>query len=413
MLGATIAALLWANSPWSDSYQRLWEETYLGFDLGFLQVSKNLKHWVNDGLMAIFFFVIGLEVKHELRHGELSTARRAALPLTAALGGMLVPAGVYAALNWGSEGLSGWGVPMATDIAFALGLLALAGDRVPIAARVFLLALAAADDIGAILVIAVFYAQDVSFFALGVAVLLLAAMVGLRRLGVRDVKYYLACGVAVWLAVLESGVHATIAGVVLGLLTPSQPMFSRKRLAEGLERLASQIGEAVAGGREEEAEMLLGRLEALTIESESPLDRRMRLTHPWASFVILPLFALANAGVKITADAAAEAATSSTALGIVAGLVAGKLLGIWGFAYLAVRSGVAEMTKGLNWRHLAGISLTAGVGFTVSLFVAELAFADAELLKQAKIAILAASTVAAIGGWLVLRFAQPQTAPSS
>ncbi len=405
LLVAALVALAWANSPWSDGYRQLWEETYLGFDLGFVQIRENLRHWINDALMVIFFFVIGLEVKSEFVEGELSTWKKASLPLMAAFGGMIVPAGIYAAMNLGGPGISGWGVPMATDIAFALGVVALAGDALPFQARVFLLALAAADDIGAILVIAAFYSSDVSITALLVALALLAAMFGLRKIGLRDVKFYLLAGFAVWLAVFESGIHATIAGVSLGLLTPSKPLFAIERFRDGLENLTPRFSKALAEGKRWKAESLIGHLEALAVESEAPLDRRMRKTHPWASFLILPLFALANAGVEVSEDALFEAFTNMIPLGIVLGLVVGKTVGIFLFSYLAVRLGIGELPKNVTWRMIFGLGLTAGVGFTVSLFIADLAFSYEAQAAQAKIGILIASAVAGIGGILTLRYA--------
>ena len=403
LLLAALAALAWANSPWSASYHHFWEETYLGFDLGFLGVRESLRHWVNDGLMVIFFFVVGLEVRHEMDCGELSSLRRAGLPVIAALGGMALPAATYAAFNWGGENLAGWGVPMATDIAFALGVVAVAGDRLPFQARVFLLALAAVDDIGAILAIAIFYSSDISVTALLVAAVLLGGMFGMRALGVRNVAFYWIAGVAVWLAVFESGVHATIAGVVLGLITPSRPFTPLEEFSAAMHELTPRFDQALEEGRTEEAEVVLGHVEALTTETEAPLDRRLRQTHPWSAFLILPLFALANAGVEISGAAVAAAAASAVTWGIVAGLILGKTVGIFGASFLAVRSGVADLPADVTWLQVLGLALTAGVGFTVALFISELAFSEEGTAAEAKIAILVASATAGVGGLLLLR----------
>ena len=405
LLAAALLAIAWANSPWSASYHHLWEETYLAVDLGFLEIRENLRHWINDGLMAIFFFVVGLEVKHEVVEGELSTTKRAALPALAALGGMIAPAAVYVALNAGGDHANGWGVPMATDIAFALGVVALAGDRLPFQARVFLLALAAVDDIGAILAIAVFYSSDISFYALGVAAALLAVLAAFRALDVRNVAFYWIVGIAVWLAVFESGVHATIAGVALGLLTPSRPFAPLERFGEAMADLGPRFDEAVKAGRNEEAETILGRVEALTLETEAPLARHMRQIHPASSFLILPLFALANAGVEISGHALGEAATSPVTWGIIAGLIGGKVIGILGASWLAVKSGVAELPPGVGWVQVLGLAVTAGIGFTVALFIAELAFSEGAL-EQAKAGVVAASVVAGLGGLTLLRSAR-------
>lgn len=413
LLLASVAALIWANSPWGDSYHRVWEETYLGLDLGFVQIQENLRHWINDALMVIFFFVIGLEVKLELVHGELSTWRSARLPLVAAFGGMLVPAGIYAALNVGGAGMPGWGIPMATDIAFALGVVALAGNALPMQARIFLLALAAVDDVGAILVIAVFYADDFSFTALLVALGLLVLLYGLRAWGVRDIKPYLLVGAAIWLAVFESGIHATIAGVALGLLTPSSPLYDFSRYREGLEDLTARFTKAVDEGKQQEAETLVLEVEDLSVESESPLARRMRETHPWSSYLILPLFALANAGVEVSADAVKNAFTNAIPLGIVLGLVMGKTVGVFSFSYLAVKLGFGELPQNVTWKMVAGLGLTAGVGFTVSLFISDLAFMEEALVAQAKIGILIASGIAGVGGFLLLRSGEGRTYPQT
>ena len=405
LLAATAAALTWSNSPWAASYTALWEETYLALDLSFLEVRENLRHWVNDGLMAIFFFVVGLEVKRELVHGELSSIKRAGFPLAAAIGGMAIPAAVYAAINWGGEGSAGWGIPIATDIAFALGVFALAGDRVSHQGRVFLLALAAVDDIGAILIIAIFYSSQISWLALGVALAGLAAIQGLRRAGLWQVKYYLFAGFIVWLAVLESGIHATLAGVALGLLTPSRPAYGLKRASREIAKHVETAQEAAEDGRDEEAEVALARIETIAIESEAPLERRERGAHPWSSFLVLPLFALANAGVEITSDGLREAVAGRIFYGVGAGLILGKAVGILGGAFLAVKLGLGEKPEQVSWKEIAGVAMVGGIGFTVSLFITDLALSEEQLVQQAKIGVLAASAIAGAAGFAWLRFA--------
>ncbi len=372
LLAATIFAIVAANSPWDGDYARFWAY-HVGLDRGAVSLDKSLAHWVNDGLMTVFFFVVGLEIKRELATGELSDRRAATLPAAAAIGGMILPAAIFAGLNLGTAGGDGWAIPMATDIAFSVGVLALLGSRAPAGLKAFLLALAIVDDIGAILVIALFYTGAVSFAALGAALLLVAVVIALNRLGVRAIWPYAVAGIACWFALLQSGVHATIAGVVLGLLTPERP-------------------------RDDEP------------EGGSPLDRLEHALHPWSSFVVIPVFALANAGLAISGDRIADAAQSRVSLGIAFGLVAGKPLGIIAFAWLAVRLRLAILPAGTTWRGIVGVGLVAGIGFTVSLFITELAYSNATLVQDAKIAIFGASLVAGAAGYLYLRLLQsPRT----
>jgi NhaA family Na+:H+ antiporter len=351
LLLATAAALLWANAPWPGYYEDVWTARLLGHDL---------RHWVDDGLMAAFFFVVGMEIRREVTGGELSSRRVAALPVLAALGGMVVPAGLYLLVNAGGEGAAGWGIPMATDIAFAVGVLVLLGDRVPAPLEVLLLALAVVDDIGAVAVIAVAYTDDLRFGWLGVAVVGVLAVALLSRGGRGHPAILLVVGLGVWWATHESGVHATIAGVALGLLLPS------------------------------------------------PLARRLEpALHPWASYGVLPAFALANAGIPITAASLGDAAGSAVTVGVVVGLVVGKVVGVLGASWVAVRLGVARLPDGVGWPHLGGMAALAGIGFTVSIFVSGLAFDDAVLVDQAKVGVLTASVIAAVVGSLVLRRVGP------
>lgn len=402
LLFAAVIAITWANSPFRDSYSDLWGTT-ISVDVRLFSISKSLHHWVNDGLMAIFFFVVGLEIRREIAHGELSDRRRATLPAAAALGGMVLPALIFFSLNASGEGAKGWGIPMATDIAFALGVLALLGSRIPSNVRLILLALAIVDDIGAILVIAVFYTEDLSFEALGIAFLLLGTILVMKHVGVPNINAYVLVGILFWAAVLKSGVHATIAGVVLGLMTPVTPYFNRGTFAQSIDTLVRRFQDALARGDKDEQEAVLGQIEELSQGTEAPVERLERVVHPWSSNIIVPIFALANAGVMLSGDAVRDASSSTITLGIMLGLLFGKVLGITGFAWLAVRSQIASLPTGVTWLRVTGIGLLAGIGFTVSLFITELAYQDAQLVSEAKIGILVASAVAGLVGYTFLR----------
>src|SRR5687768_12583502 len=410
LLLCALAALIWANSAWGETYDALWSTE---LTLGTVQyhLTESLRHWVNDGLMAIFFFVVGLEIKRELLVGELASPRRAALPAIAALGGVLVPAGIYLLLNRGTDGGDGWGIPMATDIAFALGVLALLGDRIPLGLTVFLTALAIVDDIAAVLVIAVFYTAQVHWEALGLAAVIFVVLIVANRLGARRPVVYAVLGLALWLAVFESGVHATAAGVLLALTIPASTRIdprafldrSRATLA-AFDRAGSdeETGASIlTNGERQEA---LAELEDVVEGAGAPLHRMEHVLHPWVAFAIIPLFALANAGVRIEGDLGTALGNQVT-LGVVLGLVLGKQLGVTLGAWLAVRSRVTELPPGVGWWHIYGAGWLAGIGFTMSLFVADLAFAgtaEAGLLTAAKLGILLASLIAGVGGWLIL-----------
>jgi NhaA family Na+:H+ antiporter len=400
LLVAAGVALAWANSPWSDGYDALWH-TVLTVRIGDWALSEDLRHLVNDGLMSLFFLVVGLEIKRELLTGELRDPRRAALPVIAAIGGMVVPALLFLAINLGGEGARGWGVPMATDIAFALGVLTLAVRRAPPSLKPFLLTLAIVDDIGAIFVIAVFYSTGVSAPALIVAAGLVAVIVVLQRLDVRATVPYLVLGVCVWVAFFESGVHPTIAGVVLGIVTPSVPFQRSKAVSAEAVRTAKDTVDEPDPPDVDAPHWL--RLAWLSREAVSPLARVEETLHPWTSYVVVPLFAFANAGVELSADALAEAATSRVTLGILAGLVAGKVAGIVGSSALAVRSGIGRLPEGVTWPHMLGTAAVAGIGFTVSLFITDLAFESVALRDHAKVGIFVASIVAGTLGFASLR----------
>ncbi|MGI8927218.1 MAG: Na+/H+ antiporter NhaA [Tepidiformaceae bacterium] len=411
LLAAALVALAWANSPWDGSYADLWHAG-LEFDFAAFAIRDTLGHLVNDGLMAIFFFVVGLEIKRELVRGELRTRRQAALPVVAALGGMAVPALIYAAWNAGGSGASGWGIPMATDIAFALGVLALLGPRIPFGLKVFLLALAIVDDLGAIVVIALFYTGDISLEALGWAAAVLALIVALNRAGVRGATFYVIPAFFFWAAFFESGIHATLAGVVLAFLVPSRPHAAATSFEPEAATLLEQLRAAREAGDIGEAEAVLQRFEALARDTEAPLDSIERALHPWVSYLIVPVFALANAGVDVSGEAIGDAAGSAVSLGIASGLLLGKPAGILLFSWLAVRLGWATLPEGVTWRAVLGAGLLAGIGFTVSLFITNLAFEDTPgLFSEAKLGILAASAIAGVAGFLLLRATCPASSP--
>ena len=392
LLLAAAAALLWANSPFAESYDALWH-THLVLDVGPLHLDESLQHWVNDALMVIFFFVVGLEIKYELVNGDLRDPKTAALPIIAAVGGMVVPAGIYFALNpAGSDGGAGWGIPMATDIAFAVGVLGILGRRIPSAARLFLLTLAIVDDIGAILVIAVFYTSDLSLTWLAIAVGLLAAMVVARLLRVWTVVVYAILGVGTWFALLESGVHATLAGVAIGLLAPATALLNEEVARE-------HARDALRDNMLDPDE--LAKLRFLLKESVSVVERLISALHPLSAYVVLPVFALANAGVEL--GAIGKVFAEPVGLGIILGLVLGKPVGIFLASFAAVRLGVARLPEHTSWSMVLGLGAVAGIGFTVSIFIAGLSFPGADLLtEEAKIAILLASLIAAVVGVALL-----------
>jgi NhaA family Na+:H+ antiporter len=409
LIVCTAIALAWANSPWAASYHHLWE-IELALDAGPVSIRSTLHHLINDGLMAVFFFLVGLEIKREVLVGELASLRQAALPAAAALGGMVVPAAIYAVLNAGGSGSAGWGIPMATDIAFALGVLALLGDRVPAGLKVFLAALAIVDDIGAVLVIALFYTSGVNWAALGAAAALLLLAAGANAAGVRRPWAYAAIGLALWGAVLASGVHATVAGVLLAMTIPSRTRINEDefllRARRCVEEFESGCGpETTVLTNQVQQEALL-RLEALCDQAQAPLQKTEGKLHGIVAFLIMPLFALANAGVTLGGGDLGSAVSSPVALGVVLGLVLGKPLGITLFSWAAVRLGAATLPSRVTWRMVHGAAWLGGIGFTMSLFVAGLAFSGMPaLLPAAKLGILAASLAAGISGWTLLRLA--------
>jgi NhaA family Na+:H+ antiporter len=407
LIAATVVALVWANSPWGESYAALWH-TKLTIGVDGFSLSKDLTHWINDGLMAVFFLVVGLEIKREILVGELSSLRGAALPIAAAIGGAMVPALIYLAINAGTKGTAGWGIPMATDIAFALGVLALLGKKAPVGLKVFLTALAIVDDIVAVLVIAIFYTSEISWGALGVGGLFLTSLVVANLIGVGRTLVYAVLGIGLWLAFLLSGVHATIAGVLMALTVPASSFINPGAFLERSRYILDRFEKAGEKGENvltnEERQAALHALNHATYKLEPPLHELEHTLHPWVAFAIMPLFALANAGVPL-GGGLAEALTSPVAIGIVTGLVIGKQLGITLFAWLAVKTGLSELPGGITWRHVYGAGWLAGIGFTMSLFISDLAFSDASLVNSAKLGILAASLIAGVVGWTILRSA--------
>ena len=407
LLACTGVALFWANSPWSDSYVRLWR-TDVSIAVGRFAIAKSLHYWINDGLMAVFFFVVGLEIKREFLVGELATPRQAVLPLAAAAGGMAVPALLFTAVNAGGPAGSGWGVPMATDIAFALGVLSLLGPRVPLPLKVFLAALAIVDDLGAVLVIALFYTDTILIGWLGLGAALFAVMIAMNRLHVRRPLPWTLLGTALWFAILESGVHATIAGVLTALVIPARSLIDAGNFAATTRTLLAEFTDDLprSGGLTEDQRAAVLSLEVATEAVQTPSARLEHALHPWVAFFIVPVFALANAGVPL-GGSFIRALAEPAAAGIMLGLVAGKPIGVMLFAWAAVRSGLAQPPAGVSWRQLWGAAALCGIGFTMALFIADLAFGAPAQLDAAKAGILAASLVSGVIGWVVLRRDDP------
>jgi NhaA family Na+:H+ antiporter len=394
LMAAAALALGWANSPWQAAYTVLWQ-TPLAVQVGRFGIEADLRHWVSDGLMTVFFLVVGLEIKRELVAGELRIWRRAALPLVAAAGGMAVPALIYAAANAGRPGAPGWGIPMATDVAFALGVLALLGPRVPAALKVFLLTLAVVDDLGSIAVVALFYSRGVDLGALAVAAGLLALAAILVRARIWWLPLHVALGLALWLVLWRAGVSPALAGVAMGLLTPARPTAPPE--------VARDRGGALAG--ELAADPRPPRLREMLREARGTVPLAERLAHdlhPVSAFLVVPLFALANAGVSLERGGLAAPGAGAVLGGVLAGRVLGKLAGIGVAVWVAVRVGLAVRPEGVSWGQLGGVATVAGIGFTVPLFVADLAFPDERFQAPVKLGLLLASVVAGAAGALAL-----------
>jgi NhaA family Na+:H+ antiporter len=404
LLISVLAAILWANSSVGESYHHLWE-TKFSVALSEHLLSKPLHIWINDGLMAIFFFVIGLELKREFMDGELSTFKKAILPMTAALGGMLVPALIYAVINLHSGASHGWGIPMATDIAFALALLSMAGKHIPQAVKVFLSALAVADDLGAVLVIAFFYTEQVNFIALGVAGIFFALLIIGNLIGIRNNTFYLLLGICVWICFLLSGVHATIAGVLVAFTIPAMTRIDENVYSQSLRKLSYDFEKEIPSnstlttpGQHE----TIRHVKDLSLAAETPLQKIEHGLHPWVAFLIMPLFALANSGIPIGSGFFSDL-INPVSLGVVLGLVVGKFVGVLLFTWLMVKAGMGKLPQGVSWKHMIGISMLAGVGFTMSLFISGLAFSNPDFVERAKYGILIASVISGSTGYLFLR----------
>ncbi|MCU7960083.1 MAG: Na+/H+ antiporter NhaA [gamma proteobacterium symbiont of Bathyaustriella thionipta] len=409
LAGFAVLALVWANSPWADQYFAL-AKIELGFSLGSQTYTHSLGHWIKDGLMALFFFVVGLEIKRELVVGELSSIRRATLPISAALGGALLPALIYVFFNMGAAGSAGWGIPMATDIAFALGLLALFGSRVPIGLKVFLTALAIADDLLAVLVIAFFYTAEISLLALASGFIFLALIFVANRLGIRQVSVYLVLALGTWVSLEASGVHATIAGVLVALLVPvraligPQEFFNRAR--SNLARLEQSELTRESINSNEAQRTAVNEIYLAAEDITPPGIALEKQLHTIQAFLILPLFALFAAGVRFDTETLGDF-PGAVALGIIMGLFFGKQIGILLASWIAVKSGAAALPAGVSWSQLWAASSLAGIGFTMSIFIGELAFSDPELISEAKIGIILASLAAGIWGAFLLNRSLP------
>jgi NhaA family Na+:H+ antiporter len=407
VLAATVLALVVANSGLAHLYHDLWETAVRVQVSDHVLVDLTLHGVVNDALMAVFFLLVSMEIKRELVFGELRDPRTALLPIAAAIGGMVVPAGIYAAFNAGGASAHGWGIPMATDIAFAVAVVSALGRRVPAGARLFLLTLAIVDDLGAILVIAIFYAGGLSFGWLALAALTVGLAVLARARRVRAMPWYIALGALCWYALLQSGVHATIAGVIFGLLTPAYAWLPPKQFPRVAKRLVGDLARRNADGitldEQEANDHTLRELRRLSIETQSPLHRVESRLSPIVAFGIVPIFAFANAGVTIPTGRFGDLLTDPVVLGIAIGLVVGKTVGVFGLSWVLLRTGVARMPEGVTQSHLFGAALCAGIGFTVAIFVAGLAFTDPAVIETAKLAIILASAVAAVLGYVWLR----------
>ena len=405
LMACTVAALAIANSGLFPLYDSILH-TKITIGAGAYTVSHTLHHWINDGLMALFFFTIGLEIKREILVGELADRRQAILPIAGAIGGMVVPALIYVFFNFGTDAISGWGVPMATDIAFALGVLAILGKRIPRALVGFLLALAIVDDLGAILVIAVFYTEQINTLALAFAGVMLAGLLFSNFAGIRRPLPYVVFGLLLWLGMLESGVHATLAGVITALTVPANAVGGSEPFVRQMRQLNTKY-EALGDTnlhimQHAEKQKILQSMENFVHCMESPLQRMEHKLHIWVSFLIIPIFALANAGIPIELASLGTTLVHPVTLGVVGGLIGGKLLGIVGFSWLVLKFGWSRLPHGVNLQQIAGVSLLAGIGFTMSIFIAGLAFTSPEHLLNAKIGILAASLLAGIGGYTAL-----------
>jgi NhaA family Na+:H+ antiporter len=409
LFSCAAVALIWSNSMWSYEYERFWH-TDITIGFGSALISKSLLHWINDGFMVIFFFVVGLEIKREMFIGELSSLKKAMLPVVAAIGGMIVPALIYIVFTRGTDMASGWGIPMATDIAFSLGVLTLLGKRIPIQLKIFLTAFAIVDDIGAVIVIALFYASNIIWSNLALAGGIFLMLAGANWLGVRNSLVYAVLGVFLWLAFLNSGVHATVAGVLLAIIIPARSNLGKRGFMEMSQSLLKELersdGEPADNEVDRNDHARIRALSQACEDIEAPTQRFEHALHPWVIFVIMPIFALANAGV-VFSESPATLVSNPLAIGIVLGLIIGKQVGISLFSWGAVRAGLASLPSSVTWRQIYGVGWLGGIGFTMSLFIAGLAFGSSHLMDISKIGIYVGSLVAGLGGALVLWRAAP------
>jgi NhaA family Na+:H+ antiporter len=411
LMGMTLLTLIVASSPWGDAYRHLWE-TPVRFGISLHNMEMSLHAWVNEGLMALFFLLVGLELKREIMVGELASLRNAALPVAGAIGGMLAPAFIYFLFNPSGLAKAGWGIPMATDIAFAVGILVLLSWRIPRNLIIFLTALAIADDLGAVLVIALFYTQTIDIKLLGAAIGLIGILFLCNRAGIRYALPYAILGILLWLALLKSGIHATLAGVILAFTIPASPIYTPQQFDEHLEKMKKALRAKTDHSKEIETPLDIDRMYAIAKSLEkassavqSPQQRMEHHLSPWVTFGVLPLFAMANAGLDLFAMPFRDVIVQPVTIGVILGLVLGKFLGISSFAWLAVKIGLAKLPGGVQWRHILGAAWLGGIGFTMSLFIAQLAFTDnPALFEEARLGIIVASVIAAIVGltWLYI-----------
>jgi NhaA family Na+:H+ antiporter len=403
----TVIALILANTPFADTYSHFFH-TKIDFNVGDWKLSHSLHHWINDGLMAIFFFMVGLEIKREILVGELSNIKVAILPILAAIGGMVMPALIFSYINAGSEGASGWGIPMATDIAFAISVLVLLGKRVSPALVTFLVALAIVDDLGAVSVIALFYTEQIHIIPLALAGGMFLIMISFNRFGIHAILPYFIVGIFLWFFMLESGVHATIAGVIAAMSIPSRPKLAPTSFTNHARNLLEEYDNypvATDHTMHEQQKAILLNIKDTIDSVSTPSARLEHDLHLPVSLIIIPLFALANAGISIDFSSIGDTITQDVSLGVIFGLILGKVLGIAGVAFLSIKLGIAKLPEGSTMNQIFGVAFLGGIGFTMSIFVADLAFVNNEaLIFQAKVGILSASLFSGVFGYLWLRF---------
>ncbi len=408
MFIAAIAALLWVNLIGLESYENIWK-TKLTIGITSFSIDETLHFWINEGLMAIFFFVVGLEIKRSMILGDLSSLKKSAFPIMAAIGGMLIPAAIFIVLNYNQETINGWGIPVATDIAFSLGVLSLLGRKVPLTLKIFLTALAIVDDIGAVLIIALFYTSEIIWLKIAIAGILLILLIVANISGIRNITIYCVAGICVWICFLHSGIHATIAGVLVSMTIPLKVQINTSEFVERCKNLLkyfeppyhSRTSKGSSALSTTEQRSALNGLEIAVKEVESPLQRLEHSLHYWVAFFIIPIFALSNSGFIIDQDAISN--TGSLTTGIIFGLVAGKPIGIFIFSYLSVKLRISNLPSGVNWKQIVGIGFLGGIGFTMSIFLSGLAFESYDLISTSKMAIFGASLLAGIVGFLILK----------